>query len=200
MNYPQLQGSTNLTGGDFIYEDFNGDGRITGDDQYRIGYSTKPLINYGITTDLQYKGFNLNILFQGAGKRDLPISKTMWSYNYLSRYDYQLDYWRPDNQDAKFPRIVSSQSVNGGNNLVPSESWTFNGSYFRMKSLVFSYDLKYSLMKNMKWLNTCRLAITGQNLFTVSEATKYGIDPELNNIFSSYPVERVIGFNLNLGF
>ncbi len=69
-----------------------------------------------------------------------------------------------------------------------------------MKSLVFSYDLKYSLMKNMKWLNTCRLAITGQNLFTVSEATKYGIDPELNNIFSSYPVERVIGFNLNLGF
>lgn len=200
MNYPQLQGSTNLTGGDFIYEDFNGDGRITGDDQYRIGYSTKPLINYGITTDLQYKGFNLNILFQGAGKRDLPISKTMWSYNYLSRYDYQLDYWRPDNQDAKFPRIVSSQSVNGGNNLVPSESWTFNGRYFRMKSLVFSYDLKYSLMKNMKWLNTCRLAITGQNLFTVSEATKYGIDPELNNIFSSYPVERVIGFNLNLGF
>lgn len=200
MQYSQGQGSTNLTGGDFIYEDFNGDGRITGDDQYRIGYSTKPLINYGVTTDLEYKGFNLNILFQGAGKRDLPIDKTMWNYNYLSRYDYQLDYWSPDNQDAKFPRIVSSQSVNGSNNLMPSESWTFNGSYFRLKSFVFSYDLKYALLKDTKWLNSCRLALTGQNLFTISEATKYGIDPEVNNIFSAYPIERVIGFNLNLGF
>jgi hypothetical protein len=83
---------------------------------------------------------------------------------------------------------------------MPSEAWTFNGSYFRLKYLVFSYDFKYSILKNINWLNTCRLALTGQNLFTISEATQYGIDPEVNDIFSVYPVERVIGFNLNLGF
>ena len=200
MNYPQRAGSTNLTGGDFIYDDFNGDGRIDGEDQYRIGYSVMPLINYGITTDFQYKGFSLNLLFQGAGKRDLPISKTMWNYNYLSRYDYQLDYWTPENKNAKFPRIVSSQSVNGSNNLMPSEAWTFNGSYFRLKSMVFSYDFKYSLLKDVNWFNTCRLALTGQNLFTISDATEFGIDPEVRDVYSSYPVERVIGLNLNIGF
>jgi TonB-linked SusC/RagA family outer membrane protein len=200
QQYAQRQGSTNLTGGDFIYEDFNGDGRLTGEDQYRIGYSSKPLINYGIIANFNYKGFGLNILFQGAGKRDIPIDRTMWNYNYLSRYDYQLDYWREDNQGAKFPRIVSSQSVNGNNNLMPSEAWTFNGSYFRLKSLIFSYDLKYSLLKNTNWLNICRLSLTGQNLFTLSEATKYGIDPEVSNIYNVYPIERVIGINLNLGF
>lgn len=200
MKYAQRTGSTNLTGGDFIYEDFNGDGRIDGDDQYRIGYAKKPLINYGINVDLSYKGFSLNMLFQGAGKRDLPISKGLWSYNYLSRYDYQLDYWRTDNQGGKFPRIVSSQSVNGNNNLMPSEAWTFNGSYFRMKSLVLSYDLKYKLLKHIDWMSNCRIALIGQNLFTISDATSFGIDPEVNDSFSTYPVERVIGINLSVGF
>lgn len=200
MQYAQRQGSTNLTGGDFIYEDFNGDGRLTGDDQYQIGNSVKPRINYGITADFQYKGFTLNMLFQGAGQRDLPISRVFWNYNYLTRYDYQLDYWTQDNQNAKFPRLVSNQAVNGNNNLMPSEAWTFNGKYFRMKSLIFSYDFKYSLLKNINWLTTCRLAFTGQNLFTISDATKYSIDPEVRDISSSYPIERVIGFSLNLGF
>lgn len=200
MQHAQLQGATNLTGGDFVYEDFNGDGRITADDQQRIGNSAKPRINYGITVDLQYKGFTLNMLFQGAGLRDLPISQLYWSYNYLTRYDYQLDYWTPDNQDAKFPRLLSNQAVNGNNNLNASEAWTFNGSYFRMKSLVLSYDFKYSLLKSTNWLSSCRLALTGQNLFTISEATKFGIDPEVSNTASSYPIERVVGVSLNIGF
>lgn len=200
MQYAQRQGSNNLTGGDFIYEDFNGDGRLTGDDQYRIGNSMKPRVNYGITADFQYKGFALNMLFRGAGLRDLPISRVFWDYNYLSRFEYQLDYWTPENQGAKFPRLVSNQAVNGNNNLMPSEAWTYNGSYFRMKSLVLSYDFKYSLLKNAQWLTRCRLALTGQNLFTISEATKYGIDPEVRDTSSSYPIERVIGVSLNLGF
>lgn len=200
MMYAQRPGSTNLTGGDFIYQDFNGDGRINGEDQYRIGRSTKPLINFGLNINLGYKGFSLSMLFQGAGKRDLHVDRTLWDYNYLSQYDYQLDYWREDNQGGKFPRILSSQSVNGNNNLMGSEAWTINGTYFRMKNLVFSYDFKYKLLKNTSWLTTCRLALTGQNLFTISKATKFGIDPEIGNSLSSYPIERVIGVNLNIGF
>lgn len=200
MNHPQRQGSTNLSGGDFIYEDFNGDGRITGEDQYRIGYSSKPLINFGIPMNFEYKGFNLNLLIQGAGKRDLPIARTFWDYNYLSRYDYQLDYWTASNTDAKFPRILSAQSVNGSNNMMPSEAWTFNGSYIRLKSIVLGYDVKSKVLAKSKWLRTCNISLTAQNLFTISEATKYGIDPEVGNIISSYPIERLVGFNLNLGF
>lgn len=200
LKHAQRQGSNNLTGGDFIYQDFNGDGRINGEDQYRIGKSSKPLINYGFNVNLAYKGFTLNMLFQGAGKRDLHVNRTQWDYNYLSQYDYQLDYWREDNQGAKFPRILSSQSVNGNNNLMPSEAWTINGTYFRMKNMVFSYDFKYKLLKKASWLTTCRLALTGQNLFTVSKVTKFGIDPEIGNSLSSYPIERVIGVNLNIGF
>ena len=199
MNYAQRQGSNNLTGGDFIYEDFNGDGRLTGDDQYRIGYSSKPLINYGVPVNLEYKGFTVNFLVQGAGKRDLPITRTFWDYNYLSRYDYQLDYWTPENPDAKFPRIVSTQSVNGSNNLMPSEAWTFNGKYIRLKSLIIGYDLKHSVLKNADWFSTFNVALTGQNLFTISEATKFGIDPEVSNVLSSYPIERVIGISVNIG-
>lgn len=199
MNYAQRQGSNNLTGGDFIYEDFNGDGRLTGDDQYRIGYSAKPLINFGVPVNLEYKGFNVNFLLQGAGKRDLPITRTFWDYNYLSRYDYQLDYWTPQNQEAKFPRIVSTQSVNGSNNLMPSEAWTFNGKYIRLKSLIIGYDLKHSLLKRADWFSTLNVALTGQNLFTISEATKFGIDPEVGNVLSSYPIERVIGISVNIG-
>lgn len=70
-----------------------------------------------------------------------------------------------------------------------------------MKDFSFGYDFKYSLAKNVNWLSKATLAISGQNLFTISEATKYGLDPE-NASVEHYgnPNERVFAISLNLGF
>ncbi len=70
-----------------------------------------------------------------------------------------------------------------------------------MKDFQIGYDLKYSLLKNVKWLSTAKLGISGQNLFTISRTVKYGIDPENSSPEGyGYPVERMFALTLNLGF
>jgi hypothetical protein len=45
------------------------------------------------------------------------------------------------------------------------------------------------------------MGISGQNIFTISQATKYGMDPEPSDTnYYGYPVERTIALTLNLGF
>src|SRR5690606_32426927 len=57
-----------LRPGDIKYRDLNGDGTINQYDEAPIG-TTKPLIYYGLSAGLSFKGFDLNILLQGVENR-----------------------------------------------------------------------------------------------------------------------------------
>lgn len=204
LNLPRRDGSTNLVAGDIIYKDMNGDGFIDDSDQWRIGKNNFPRGNYGIYANLSYKGFFTNILFQGATSRDMYLDDVVRGQStggYTIVYPYQLDYWMPDNTDAKYPRIAMNSNINGNNNYVTSDYWLVNGRYIRLKSLQIGYDFRTKLLKNVKWLYKCQVVLSGQNLFTISPATKYGFDPEngsTNNY--DYPVQRIYAVSLNLGF
>ena len=204
LNLPRRDGSSNLVAGDIIYKDMNGDGFIDDNDQWRIGKNNFPRGNYGVYVNLGYKGFSANILFQGATSRDMYLDDVVRGQStggYTMVYPYQLDYWMPDNTDAKYPRIAMNSNVNGNNNYVTSDYWLVNGRYIRLKSLQFAYDFRTKLLKNVKWLYKCQVVLSGQNLFTISPATKYGFDPEngsTNNY--DYPVQRVYAVSVNLGF
>lgn len=199
-------GSYNLVAGDLKYNDFNGDGKIDGADQIRSGKSSFPRGNYGINIKLNYKGFFLNALFQGATRFDMYLSGTAAMNDGQTGelpviYDYQTDFWRPDNLDARYPRLKSSSGLNGDNNYVSSDFWLINGAYFRMKDFQLGYDFKESLIKHVPWVAKATIALSGQNLFTISETTKYGLDPENSSVqHYGYPNERVYAISLNLGF
>lgn len=116
-------------------------------------------------------------------------------------YSHQKDFWRPDNTDAKYPRLMSNTALNNNNNYESSDFWLINGAYLRMKDFQFGYDLKRTLLKNLSWLSKCKIGISGQNIFTISKATKYGLDPENSDTGGyGYPIERTLAFTLNLGF
>ncbi len=204
LNLPRPDGSTNLVAGDIIYKDMNGDGFIDGNDQWRIGKNSFPRGNYGIYANFSWKGFSANILFQGATDRDLyldDIVRGQTTGGYSIVYPYQLDYWMPDNRDAKYPRLAMNSSINGNNNYQTSDFWLVSGRYIRLKSLQIGYDFRKTLLKDIKWLYKCQLVLSGQNLFTISPATKYGFDPETGSTNNyDYPVQRVYAISLNLGF
>lgn len=64
--------------GDYIYEDWNGDGTIDDMDKYPIATTTNasaanfqdkknyPLMNFGLTLSAQWKGFDVSMTFQGS--------------------------------------------------------------------------------------------------------------------------------------
>lgn len=206
INSPIRQGSVNLGAGDLKYKDFNGDGLIDGDDQHRIGKNGFPRANYGINFDVSYKGWFANMLWQGATSRDMYMGDMIQGLGqdkgYLPViYDFMGDTWTPDNTDAKYPRLRSSGTINGNNNYTQSDFWLINGAYLRLKTLNVGYDFKHKLLKKTPWITKCTLALSGYNLFTISPATKYGMDPEIGNTnFYDYPTTRTYAVSLNIGF
>ena len=53
--------------GDVVYKDLNGDGKIDDEhDRRAMGNPRTPEIQFGIPLGLQYKGFDLSLLFQGS--------------------------------------------------------------------------------------------------------------------------------------
>lgn len=199
-------GSYDLTAGDLKYNDFNGDGKIDGADQIRMGKNSFPRANFGLNVKLDYKGFFLNVLFQGSSRFDMYIAGTAAMNGGQTGelpviYEYQTDFWTPDNTDARYPRLMSSAGLNGNNNYQSSDFWLINGAYLRMKDVSFGYNFKKSLLKDVSWISKASLAFSGQNLFTISEALKYGLDPEnASTEHYGYPNERVYAISLNIGF
>jgi len=201
LNGARRISSTNVVAGDLRYLDLNGDGQLNGDDQRRIGSNTFPRTNYGVTLDLGYKGFFFNAVVQGAGNRDRYLGNAVQGgdpQNPLA-YGFQLDYWRPDNTDALFPRAVSATTVNGGNNFTGSDFWLVKSKYVRLKYVQFGYDFKESLLKKTSF-QQLRLFVSGTNLLTSSNSTDYFIDPESNTNNYDYPIQRTFAIGLNVGF
>ncbi|MDE5838095.1 MAG: TonB-dependent receptor [Paramuribaculum sp.] len=204
LNTPKRTSSTNIMAGDLKYWDFNGDGKIDGDDQYRMGSGTEPRCNYGITASASWRGFNINMLWQGATNYQKYLDAILMggNSNYLPViYKFQTDIWTPTNTDALYPRAHQSAGMTGSNNFVGTDFWFVNSQYIRLKNLTLGYDFKHKLLKKTTWLSKCYLSFTGYNLLTFSPAKKWGLDPEIPSSNGySYPVSRVYTFSLNVGF
>lgn len=203
MNSPKRQSSTNLVAGDLKYYDFNGDGIIDGNDQIRMGHGSSPRGNYGINVDLGYKGWFFNMLWQGATPYDIAMGNIIQGTGmYLPVvYEFQTDYWTPDNTNARYPRLHSSTGYNGNNNYVSTDFWYVNAAYIRLKTISLGYDFKEVLLKKVSWLSRCTISLTGYNLLTFSPSKKYGMDPEIGegNLYN-YPTSKSYSISINLGF
>lgn len=206
MNSPKRPGSSNLGAGDLKYTDFNGDGIIDDADAHRIGKAGSPRGQYGFNVDLNYKGWFMSMLWQGATAADLymgDIIRGSASANGYPPvvYDFQTDVWMPDNTDARYPRLRSTPSYNGNNNYQSSDFWLINTGYLRLKTLTIGYDFKSKLLKKVAWLSRCNVSLNGYNLVTFSKANHFDIDPEIGdgNLYT-YPVSRVYAISVNVGF
>lgn len=100
------------------YQDLDHDGVITTGlntvddpgDRKVIG-NNAPRYRYNITANFQYKGFDLDLMFQGVGKRDYWLSSTSsyWG-NGAGSWEVYNNSWTPERTDAKFPMYGSGSS------------------------------------------------------------------------------------------
>ncbi|MBA6152052.1 TonB-dependent receptor [Gelidibacter maritimus] len=161
--------------GDYMYEDINGDGKITADDRAIIG-DIEPDFFGGISNTFRYKSFSLTALFQySVGAESLWSPIPFGTFNQLgeNKYsEYALNTWTPENPDARFARAVYFDPGASGRT---SDRYLYDTSYLRLKSLQFVYDFNPQLLKNIG-VSNAKLMLTGSNLITW---TKWpGMDPE----------------------
>lgn len=205
LDNPHASWTSNLVTGDIKYVDVNGDGRIdtnatySGDKVFNHRKS-EPLMQYGIDFLLEYDGFFLSGLIQGAGSnwKFIGLNAMPMGVDRL-RYSKELDYWTPTNTDARFP-LLDPGTGRANNSQRDVTYWMVNCAYVRLKNLQFGYDFKHKLLKNVPWIASAKLSLVGQNLLTFSDANFF-MDPEQGNTENSgYPITRTYSIVFSLGF
>lgn len=194
----------NIKPGYIRYKDLSGpegvpDGVINDLDRTIIG-NPAPRYEYSLNIGAEWKGLDVNIFFQGVGKKDLFYSGYGVRPFYVGRsmFKNQLDYWSEDNRNAKFPILLIDGSGNNPNNII-SDFWVKSGAYLRLKNVVLGYTIPKQI--TTKWnMNKIRLYVSGQNLLTFSNAYE-GYDPE-NSVSSGsfYPLPRTMTVGLDINF
>ena len=190
---------TNSNPGDLIFVDMNNDGQITSDDRTKIGKPT-PDWTFGLNFDAEWKGFDLNVFFQGVSGAD--IFDATWRQDIASgNYPtWVLGRWTGEGTSNKLPLLKLGDSKN----WVCSDIYIQDGSYLRLKNISLGYTLPHNLTKKA-CIERFRVYVRAENLFTW---TKYwGFDPEIGSGSTSmgvdygvYPQARIftVGFNLSL--
>lgn len=199
----------NRTGpGDIKYVDQNGDNIISVGKGSRLDYgdlvmlgTTSPRYLFGFNVGFEFKGFDFSAFIQGVGKRNfLAGSESVGPLlvTWKQAMGIHRDYWTPENPNALFPRPY----VGATHNFGPSDKWTFNGQYARLKNIQLGYTIASSLTKKIG-ISRARVYISGQDILTVSAMGKFGslFDPEsANNADNDYPYFSTASVGLNLSF
>jgi TonB-linked SusC/RagA family outer membrane protein len=172
--------------GDVQYKDLNGDGKVNKGtntlsdpgDQVVIGNNT-PRYSYGVSLGLSWKGFDLDMLWQGVAKRDVWLGGNFFfgdagNYNQITIYKEHLDYWRPDNTGAYFPKPYMTSLKN--KDIQVQSRYLQNASYLRLKNLQLGYTLPAGWIDRFS-LGSVRIYFTGENLLTFTRLLKV-FDPE----------------------
>jgi hypothetical protein len=192
----------NVYPGDIRYADISGpdgkpDGLIDFNDQAAMGYPSYPAIIYGFTPSVSYKGFELSLLFQGVGQRDIQISSSAaWAFdNNKNAAITTLDYWTPENPDASYPRMTTSPSPN---NTQTSTFWHRSLAYLRLRTGMLSYTIPNSLTR--RWgMSMVSVYVSGQNMITWTPIENF--DPEISNGRGWYfPTQKAFTAGLRVQF
>ncbi len=196
--------------GDYRYEDWNGDGQISVDDSHPIAHTGLPLITYGFSLGAEWKGIDLNLLFQGAGMVSATYTEQLggplWANgNALTQF---LDRWHPadptaDPYDPNTVWVPGYYAYTGTNAYTNTLANLHSAAYMRLKSAELGYNLPGRWLSRIG-IKAVRVFATGYNLFTIT-SLKF-LDPEHPSAVSAvdqqygyaYPIDRIYSIGLNV--
>ena len=194
-NYDGITKDADLRPGDMKFKDLDGDGKITPDDRYRSDRTNEPKWTYGITGNLQWKNFDLSVLFQGAAD---SWTKVYWEAGDIGNYPkYVYDkHWSIENPSSLYPRVNERSAYYWDGTAAGSNTyWMVNTNYIRLKNLEIGWTLPKAWLSQTKLISYARIYVNGVNLLTFSPCKD--IDPEsTSSNATNYPQSKII----NVGF
>lgn len=183
--------------GDPRLKDVSGDGHIDQNDRVVLG-SKQPRFIYGFSSSVNFKGFDLFVLLQGAEGNSV--------YNQLRRYLERptdaynasavlLNAWTETNPSNTVPRITSAPFSSE-----LDSRYIEDASFLRLRTITLGYTLNKALPAGRNLPLNVRLFATAQNLLTL---TGYkGYDPEVAQgiDLGTFPMPRTFLFGVNISF
>jgi TonB-linked SusC/RagA family outer membrane protein len=191
--------------GDSRYEDLNGDNAITAQDFQIIG-SGIPRTTAGWNNTFNYRGFTLNVFFQGVFGYD------KLHYTKAAAIAGSADARQPiltDIRDRYMPGVNETSDIPAFSttsiNYTQSSRFLEKGDFVRLKNVSLSYDLPIPALTSGTKL---RFFLSAVNLATFTKYT--GIDPESSSVngadtalgidYGSYPNAKTYTAGINFTF
>ncbi len=181
------------------FRDVNGDEQVLENDRTVVG-SALPELTYGFYVNVDYKGFDLSLNFNGVAGNQIYNHTTMSLFN---RGNLASSFNTTDFA-VQFP----NEDITNSNEV--STRYLEDGDFLRLNNATLGYTITPEQIGLENWINGIRISITGQNLFVITDYT--GFDPEVNTGSSiggiqtfgidrfTYPTARTILLDLNVLF
>ena len=195
--------------GDIKFKDLNDDGKIDGGDgtegnhgDLKVIGNCLPRYEYSFRVGGTFKGFDLDLFFQGVGKRDMWTQSAfvfpMMREADLSIYANQTSFnvYDPENgvvnisESNDFPclypgneysgNVVGLAGEGGCHNYYPQTKYLVDMSYLRLKNVTLGYTLPTELTKKA-YIQRLRFYASVNNLCLLHKGSgNLPIDPEMN--------------------
>lgn len=188
--------------GRYKYRELDKSGFITTDDKTYIG-NPHPDLTGGLTVNLKYGNFDMNLFFYGSYGNDMVnlvrryidfgFNQSNASKNAL--YKSWGSPYLKENKDAILPKYDLHEG-----SAQPSTAWVEDASFLRLQNLQFGYSLPQNYLSGIERI---KFSIQISNLFTL---TKYsGLDPDLHEPGGhmgidqgAWPTPRQFMFGINM--
>jgi hypothetical protein len=192
--------------GDLKYKDLDNNGKVDQNDVTEIGRPNYSNLVYAFNANVDFKGFDFSILFQGGSGSSVnllsaayfqavafvnninvfPIAKNAWAYYPGQGIDTRAN--------ADYPRLTTKAN---DNNYRASTFWIKSGDFLRIRNIEIGYSLPASITKKAR-LEKLRVFFSAVNPVTWSSLSKnYNIDPETT---SGYPGMKSLNAGISLNF
>ncbi|WP_416864187.1 MAG: SusC/RagA family TonB-linked outer membrane protein [Imperialibacter sp.] len=185
--------------GDLIIRDVNGDGKISLADRTYMG-SPIPTFIYGFNLEASYKGFDINVDFQGQMGNKIFNGKEVVRPDPYNFERHVINRWTGEGTSTTEPRASF-----GGINFAPSTRFIQDGSFLRFRNMTVGYTIPEAALERIN-MNQVRVYVRGTNLFTATKFTGYSPEFGSEDVLSSnidrgaYPVSTIYSAGLNISF
>ncbi|WP_396635670.1 SusC/RagA family TonB-linked outer membrane protein [Maribacter sp. R77961] len=192
------------------FEDLNGDGIISTEDNVVLG-SPFPDLIFGFENSFSYKNLDFSFFFQGTSGNEvynLNMRNNYFNRGEAVKFGDLRDRWTVDNPNSDIPR-AGADSVT---NTPPNSEYVEDGSHIRLKAVRLAYNFPTEKM-GLDGVKNATIYLNGSNLLLFSKTRL--IEPEANNfnegnnqfgnialgfLSAQYPNPRVLTLGLNVTF
>ena len=190
--------------GDIKLADLKADGQLDDEDRYLLGRVT-PKHEFSLVNSFYWKGFNLMVDI--SAKTGYWLYCARWNTQYLTTDNIHVtaNYaWTPDNQGTIVPA-----------NRTTADKWGWNGRYYdadcykgdhlKIRNISLSYDLKHSLLRNVRSLSGISLGVLAEDIYTLTAVPSLATEDSgwgdaMGVVGGTYPRPMTVSGTLKLTF
>ncbi|WBV56489.1 SusC/RagA family TonB-linked outer membrane protein [Chryseobacterium daecheongense] len=183
----------NPLNGQYIFTDYNGDGKISSPDDRQVIKNIGVEFFGGWSNNFSYKNWSLSLLVQFVKQQSRNFNYQMSSPGLMRNLPVEaLNVWSPDNPNGLYmPYHATSSPLHSLFQM--SDATVSDGSFIRLKNI----QLSYRIPLHGKLIREAKIYFQGQNLYTWTRY--FGLDPEFSSL-GFLPPLKTYSFGMQVNF